>query len=95
LRLAAGIARQIFEAERDEMELWRGAGAVSPDFTLLEREHEDLRFNSQAPMVDLLIEQGRLRPGLDRKTARELLWARLGSTLVEALVAAKRSRHSR
>jgi AcrR family transcriptional regulator len=86
LRLAAGIARQIFEAEREEMELWRGAGAVSPDFTLLEREHEDLRFNSQAPMVDLLIDMRRLKPGLDRKTAREVLWALTGRDLFRMLV---------
>jgi AcrR family transcriptional regulator len=86
LRLAAGIARQIFEAERDEMELWRGGGAVSPDFTLIEREHEDLRFNSQAPMIDLLIEQKRLKPGMDRKTARELLWALTGRDLFRMLV---------
>src|SRR5882757_7026992 len=75
LRYSGRIARQIFEAERAEMELWRGAGAVSPEFVKSEREHEELRFTSQAPMIDLLIAEKQLKPGLDRTQAREILWA--------------------
>jgi AcrR family transcriptional regulator len=86
LRFTGKIARQIFEAERAEIELWRGAGAVSPEFVESEREHEELRFTSQAPMIDLLIAKKRLKPGLDRTQAREILWALTSRDLFRMLV---------
>jgi AcrR family transcriptional regulator len=86
LRYSGRIARQIFEAERAEMELWRGAGAVSPEFAQSEREHEELRFTSQAPMIDLLIAEKQLKPGLDRTRAREILWAMTSRDLFRMLV---------
>lgn len=86
LRLAAGIARHLFESERAELDLWRGAGVLSRDFVLMEQEHEELRFTNQAPMVEMLIETKLLKPELDRKTAREILWALTSRDLFRMLV---------
>lgn len=86
LKLAAGIARSIFDAERAELAVWRGAGVVSPELALAEHEREELRFTSQAPMIDRLVEAKQLRPELDRKAARELLWALTSRDLYRMLV---------
>jgi AcrR family transcriptional regulator len=86
LKMAASIACQIFDSERAEMELWRGAGVVSPELALMEREREELRFTSQSPMIDLAVEKKRLRKGLDRTAARHILWAYTSRDLYRMLV---------
>jgi AcrR family transcriptional regulator len=74
LRGVAGVARQIFEAERHELDLLRGAGAVSPELAALERSRETGRYDSQAAVVEFLAGSGRLKPALDVPQARDILW---------------------
>src|SRR5207253_856833 len=86
LRIAARIAGRIFGAERAELDLWRGAGVVSPELAKNEQQHEDMRFASQAPVVDLIVQRKRLRRGLDGNAAREILWAMTSRDLYRMLV---------
>jgi AcrR family transcriptional regulator len=87
LRMAVRIARTIYEAERAEFDLLRGAGVVSPEHAINERSREAMRFERQAPVVDLLIATERLRQGLSEERAREILWALTSRDLFRLLVA--------
>lgn len=74
LKLVARIARSVFESESAMMDLLRGAGVVAPELAALETERECRRYEAQESNIVLLIEAGRLKPGLDRHEARDVLW---------------------
>jgi AcrR family transcriptional regulator len=71
LRIAAKIARGIFDSLRCEVEVLRGAAAVAPDFV---RQREQVRYERQAGLIQFLDEQGALRPGITATMARDILW---------------------
>src|SRR5262249_30984180 len=74
LRAVAAIARQVYELERAEVDLLRGAGVVSPVLAAAEKEAQDRRFAGQIKNAEFLIERGELRSDLDRHSAAEILW---------------------
>lgn len=84
LRFVARIARQVFDSERSEMDLLRGAGVLSPD--LGEDERERNRYTLQKKTIDLLVEAARLRSDLDATTARDILYALTARDLYRQLV---------
>lgn len=86
VRFAARIARQIYDARKAEVELFRGAGVVAPELAAMEREGECGRYEAQGALVTSLAEAGRLRPGLDTAAARDVLWALTGQDLYRMLV---------
>jgi AcrR family transcriptional regulator len=86
LRLTVRIVRQIYDAERAEIELLRGAGVVDPELAAQEREKEGIRFEAQAHVIAYLAEAGRLRPDLDVAAARDILWALTGRDLYRLMV---------
>jgi TetR/AcrR family transcriptional regulator, regulator of cefoperazone and chloramphenicol sensitivity len=86
LRAAARIARQNHRSRQAEIDLTRGAGAISPELARLERSVEERRQARTARLIDFLVEHGELRPGLDRGEAHDLLWALTGSDLYRQLV---------
>ena len=86
LRLAARIARQVYDSERSEFDLLRKAGVVIPELAAIEREKECGRYEGQAPTITLLIQSGRLLPGLDEKEARDIFWTITGRDIYRMLV---------
>jgi AcrR family transcriptional regulator len=86
LRLVATIARRVYDAERSELELLRGAGTVSPDLAELDREHERRRLDAQAPTVAYLAQAGCLRSDLDAATAGDIIWTMTGREIYRMLV---------
>ncbi|MCW3100113.1 MAG: transcriptional regulator, TetR family [Chthonomonadaceae bacterium] len=86
LRFVARIARTIYESESAVVDLLRGAGVVAPELAALGTELECLRYETQEPNISLLIQQGRLRPGLDATTGRDVLWSLTGRELYRMLV---------
>ncbi len=64
LRLAARIARQIFDSERAELRLLQGAGMVAPELSAIQQEREATRFEAQAPTIAYLAARGCLRANL-------------------------------
>jgi AcrR family transcriptional regulator len=86
LRLMPRIPRLIYDAQRAELELLQGAGAIAPELATLARELECRRFEGQKPHIVLLSEAGRLRAGLDVPAARDILWALTGWELYQSLV---------
>jgi AcrR family transcriptional regulator len=89
LEYAARISRQIYDSERETLELLRGAASVSPELAALEREHEDERRGVQAAHVKGLAEAGVLRPDLDVREARDILWALTSRDMYRLLVVAR------
>lgn len=86
LRLAARIPRQIHGAQSATFDLLRGAGVVAPELAKLEQEREHLRYERQERMIASLRDAGRLRPGLNRQTARDILWMLTGGDVYRMLV---------
>src|SRR5229473_6181679 len=86
LRLAARIARQIHEPLSATFDLLRGAGVVAPELAKLERQRESLRYERQERMIVSLRDAGRLRPGLDHATARDIFWMLTGRDVYRMLV---------
>jgi AcrR family transcriptional regulator len=86
LRLAAHIARQIHGAQSATFDLLRGAGVVAPELAQLEQQRERVRYERQEIMISLLRDAGRLRSGLDHRTARDILWMFTGSEVYRMLV---------
>jgi AcrR family transcriptional regulator len=84
VRCTAAIARDVFDAERSEMDLLRGAGVLSPE--LGDEERERNRFTGQKRLVDFLSKAGRLREDLDAATARDVLYALTSRDLYRQLV---------
>jgi AcrR family transcriptional regulator len=74
LKLVARIARSVFESESAMMDLLRGAGVVAPELAALETERECRRYEAQESNIALLMDAGRLKPGLSREEARGVLW---------------------
>ena len=90
LRGVAKIARNVYDSEREEMDLLRGATVVAPEFAELEREREQGRFERQAVTLELLAEADVLREDLTVRTAREVLWALTGREPYRLLVIEKK-----
>lgn len=86
LRLAAPIARQIHDAQSATFDLLRGAGVVAPELAKLEQQRESLRYERQERMIISLRDAGRLRPGLDHATARDIFWMLTGRDVYRMLV---------
>lgn len=86
LRLAAPIARQIHDAQSATFDLLRGAGVVAPELAKLEQRRECLRYERQENMIISLRDAGRLRPGLDHGTARDIFWMLTGRDVYRMFV---------
>jgi AcrR family transcriptional regulator len=86
IRMAARIARTVFDGERREADTIRGAAALSRELKALEKRRERQRFEGQEPTIALLFEQRRFARDLDVRRARDLLWALTGRDLYRLLV---------
>lgn len=86
LRRAASVARQIRGAQSAAFDLLRGAGVVAPELAKLERQRERLRYEKEEGMIIFLRDAGRLRPGLNHKTVRDILWMLTGGDVYRMLV---------
>jgi AcrR family transcriptional regulator len=86
LRLTAGVARRIYDAERGEMDVLRAAGVVAPELAAMDRERERERYDGQGSTIRLMVDQGRLRADLDAPAARDVLWALTGREPYRLLV---------
>src|SRR5438445_2784138 len=86
LRRAASVARQIRGAQSAAFDLLRGAGVVAPELAKLERQRERLRYEKEEGMIIFLRDAGRLRPGLNHKTARDIFWMLTGGDVYRMLV---------
>lgn len=86
LYISAKMARQIYDAEREFLDLMRGASVLSPELKELERERELRRFERQGQSVQRLIELRALAKGLTLQSARDILWVLTGRDMYRMFV---------
>ncbi len=84
--MAAKMSREIYEAEKDIMELLSGASLISPELKKMEYEREERRYQRQLPGISELHKQGLLAKGITLKKARDILWTFTGRDLYRLLV---------
>jgi len=78
LSITAKMARQIYDAERELMDILRGASVVAPEFKELEEEREKRRYERQGEYVNKMIKEKLLAKELTLRKARDILWALTG-----------------
>jgi hypothetical protein len=74
IALSAHVARAIYEAESKELSLLIKASAFSPQLRKTQQAFESLRREMRAERIDALFAARRQKEGLDKETARTLLW---------------------
>lgn len=89
LRTTAKLARQIYDAERELMDILRGASVLAPEFKELEQEKEMRRYERQGEYVRKMMEEKSLAKGLTLQKARDILWAMTGRDMYRMLVIEK------
>jgi AcrR family transcriptional regulator len=83
---SASIARAIYESERAELGLIRGASAFSPTLRKLEQHFEETRLSMQKARLERLYSEGKARKDLPFEKARRLLWMYTGRDVYRLLV---------
>jgi AcrR family transcriptional regulator len=86
IRMAASITRTVYDSEKAETALIRGAAVLSRELNAIEREGERQRFERQEPVIALLFAKRRFARGLDVRRARDILWALTCRDLYRLLV---------
>jgi AcrR family transcriptional regulator len=90
LRAVAKIARNVYDSEHAELNLFRGAAVLGPEFADLERDREQRRFERQEANIKRLAASKALRPGISPAMARDILWALTGWEPYRLLVVEKK-----
>lgn len=83
---AAKIARQLYDAERAQMDIFKSAPFLSPEFKEVEKEREMRRYERQEESVREMAAENCLLKGLSITKARDILWAFTGRDLYRMLV---------
>jgi AcrR family transcriptional regulator len=86
LLYSAKIARQMYDAERAQMEVFRGASVLSPEFKELEKEREMRRHERQEATINIMAEENSLAMGMSVERARDILWVFTGRDIYRMLV---------
>jgi AcrR family transcriptional regulator len=86
LCFSAKIARQMYDAERAQMDIFRGAAVLAPEFKELEKERERRRYSRQEVTIQAMSEEKSLASGLSTAKARDILWAFTGRDLYRMFV---------
>jgi AcrR family transcriptional regulator len=85
LAISAKMARQIYDAERELMDILRSASVVAPEFKELEQEREKRRYERQGEGVKKMMKEKSLAKGLSLAKARDILWVFTGRDMYRML----------
>jgi AcrR family transcriptional regulator len=86
LAIAAKIARQMYEAERAQMEIFQGASVLAPEFRKLEEERERRRYQRLEETLKIMEKEKSLAQGLTLSQAHDILWAFTGRDIYRMFV---------
>lgn len=86
LSISAKIARQMYDAERTQMDIFRGAAVLAPELKELEKEREMRRYNRQEVTIKAMVKENSLIRGLSANKARDILWALTGRDMYRMFV---------
>lgn len=90
LGISAKIARQMYDAERARMSIFRGAAVLAPEFRDLEKEREMRRYTRQEVTIRAMVKENSLTEGLSATKARDILWALTGRDMYRMFVVEQR-----
>lgn len=86
LSISAKIARQMYDAERTQMGIFRSAAVLAPELRELEKEREMRRYNRQEVTIKAMVKENSLIKGLSATKARDILWALTGRDMYRMFV---------
>jgi AcrR family transcriptional regulator len=86
LKIAAQIARQLYDAEKKQLSLLRGVSIVNPQLKKLENEMEKRRYKRQQESIEALGKADVFKEGVSIIKARDILWALTGRDVYRMLV---------
>lgn len=86
LGISAKIARQMYDAERVQMGIFRGVAVLAPELRELEKEREMRRYNRQEVTIKAMVKENSLIKGLSATKARDILWALTGRDMYRMFV---------
>src|SRR5919198_777965 len=86
LRITASISRTIFDTERKEIGLMRGASAFSPELKKVEAEFEQIRFQLQEDRAKLITKTYPAAKALGFAKVRDIMWMYTGRDIYRMLV---------
>ncbi|MBS1988485.1 TetR/AcrR family transcriptional regulator [Candidatus Dependentiae bacterium] len=86
LKISAKIARQMYDAERAQIDIFRGASVLAPEFKDLEKEREERRYKRQEEGVKVMAKEKILAQGMSATKARDILWAFTGRDMYRMFV---------
>ncbi len=85
-KIAAQIARQLYDAEKKQFSLLRGVSIVTPQLKKLENEMEKRRYKRQQESVEAMGKADVFKEGVSTIKARDILWALTGRDVYRMLV---------
>jgi AcrR family transcriptional regulator len=86
LKISASMARQIYDAEKALMDIFRGASVISPELKLLEKERELRRYQRQEETIKRMAQSKSLAKGIPVTQARDILWSFTGRDMYRMFV---------
>lgn len=86
LTISAKMARQMYDAERAQLESFWGISILTPEFKELEKEREKRRYQRQEEGIKTLAKENALHKGLSLSKARDILWAFTGRDMYRLFV---------
>jgi AcrR family transcriptional regulator len=86
LAMAAKIARQLYDAEQAQMDIFRGAPLLAPELKELEQEREQRRYKRLEESIKRIAEKDSLEKGLSLPKAHDILWAFTGRDMYRLFV---------
>ena len=86
LKIAAQISREMYDAERAQLDIFRGASVLAPEFKELEKEREQRRYKRLEESVKTMENEKALAKGLSLSKAHDIFWALTGRDMYRMLV---------
>lgn len=86
LSISAKIARQMYDAERVQMGIFRGVAVLAPELREFEKEREMRRYARQEVTIKAMFKEKSLIKGLSVTKARDILWALTGRDMYRMFV---------
>ena len=74
LHMTASIARAIYDGEKAQLGVIRGASAFSAELREVEQQFERARSDLQAARAERIARKGTVKPGLGLQQVRDILW---------------------
>lgn len=81
LMITAKVARQLYDSEKSQIDIFQGASVLAPEFKELQKEMELRRYHRQEEFVKTLMKDKAFQKGLSLSQARDILWAFTGRDL--------------